>query len=78
MVVPFAREVEEGMSKVRDLMPMIWGVLVLGWFVVGGKRRRGVLWEGVGRQTLDAKAEGSLAVPNSDVAFARSTSFTFW
>ena len=28
--------------------------------------------------TFEASAEGSLAVPNSSVAFSRSASFTFW
>ena len=31
-----------------------------------------------GLLTLEAKAEGSLKVPKSSVAFSRSTSLTFW
>lgn len=38
------------------------------------KRRRG---KG-GVITLEARADGALVVPKSSVAFARSTSFTFW
>ena len=33
--------------------------------------------EGIEERTLDARADGSCAVPKSSVAFARSTSFTF-
>ena len=43
------------------------------FFLICGEEKRVFL-----RRTLDARAEGSLAVPNSDVALARSTSFTFW
>lgn len=64
MVLPLR---EEGMSKVRDLIPIIFG-----WLDGVKQRRRGL---GV---TLEARADGSLAVPKSSVAFARSTSFTFW
>ena len=38
--------------------------------------RKGGVW--LVRRTLEARAEGSLAVPNNSVALARSTSFTFW
>lgn len=44
------------------------GRIAVQWFLRGGNEWR----------TFEASAEGSLAVPNSSVAFSRSASFTFW
>lgn len=49
----------------------------LEWLWYGERGGLGREDFGEGR-TLEARAEGSLAVPNSSVALARSTSFTFW
>lgn len=57
---------------------------------LGGRGREGVgdgevgvvkgavMRTGKGRLTLEARAEGSLAVPKCSVARFRSTSLTFW
>ena len=75
LALPLARE-EDGMSKVRDLMPIICReervsrdtLRISG---IDAMQRAKV------KHTLAASADGSLAVPNSSVARARSTSLTF-
>ncbi len=72
------------MSKVWEWMCRICGGrggVSLGSWMCFGQGERG--WgegrgEGGGGQTLEARAEGSLLVPKSSVAFFRSASLTFW
>lgn len=78
--VPLRVEAEEGTSKVWDLMPIICGTIrdALEMKVMGLGCRREWGRDNCRIRTFDARAEGSLMVPKSSVAFARSASLTFW